>query len=72
MVWQKNFGQNTHYDITYSQDYLDEHNETTGWSDIYWDRYLYPATQGNWVPDPGTYLNSLIDDYKYLTEPNLS
>ena len=44
-VWGKIVSGNTDYDISYSDTYRNEHNETHAFDFINWESYLYPATQ---------------------------
>jgi len=70
-VWGKIVSGSTHYDISYSDTYKDEHNETHQFDIVEWEENLYPATQcGHESGERGTSWNSMFTLEPYLYEPN--
>ena len=70
-VWGKIVSGSTHYDISYSDTYRDEHNETHEFDIVEWEKNLYPATQcGHESGEKGTSWNTMFTSEPYLYEPN--
>jgi len=70
-VWGKIVSGSTHYDISYSDTYRDEHNETHEFDIVEWEENLYPATQcGHESGEKGTSWNTMFTSEPYLYEPN--
>ena len=70
-VWGKIVSGNTDYDISYSDAYRNEHNETHQFDIVEWEENLYPATQcGHESGERGTSWDSMFTLEPHLYEPN--
>ena len=70
-VWDKIVSGNTDYDISYSDAYRNEHNETHQFDIVEWEENLYPATQcGHESGERGTSWDSMFTLEPHLYEPN--